>query len=361
MYRNPTPHLTSVHAYFPSVAVMPGGDLLATIVLGEAFEAVNLRTHITRSRDDGETWTPAVPLIPVDTDSRTISNASRLSVLPGGETVILTALFDRSDHPGCGLANPDTYGFVKTDFVTFRSSDSGYSWNGPYPVDHPLGETPLELCAPVTPVGGGRCLIPTSTWNTWDGGGRYGFRMIALISRDNGVTWPNYVDVMADSKGDCVFWESKIATLPDGRLLATAWVHDRVQRHDLLNHYALGDHNGHSWTESMSTGLIGQTLTPCILEDGRIVSVYRRTDKPGLWANVSRIDGDRWLNDCALPLWGYDDAVVTAVKGNAMVNFTRLRFGAPSVITLPGGDVYVAFWCYEDCVSVIRWFRFTVK
>ena len=39
IYRNPHPHLKSIHAYFPSVAVLGNGDLLATMVLGEAFEA----------------------------------------------------------------------------------------------------------------------------------------------------------------------------------------------------------------------------------------------------------------------------------------------------------------------------------
>ncbi len=56
IYRNPAPHVRSVHAYFPSVAVLPDGEMLATAVLGEAFEAVNLHTHLFRSVDQGETW-----------------------------------------------------------------------------------------------------------------------------------------------------------------------------------------------------------------------------------------------------------------------------------------------------------------
>ena len=40
--------------------------------------------------------------------------------------------------------------------------------------------------------------------------------------------------------------------------------------------------------------------------------------------------------------------------------FQSLRFGAPSITRLADGALYVAFWCYEDCVSVIRWFKFRV-
>ena len=39
IYRNPIPHVKSIHAYFPSVAVNKYGGMLATLVLGEAFEA----------------------------------------------------------------------------------------------------------------------------------------------------------------------------------------------------------------------------------------------------------------------------------------------------------------------------------
>jgi hypothetical protein len=56
LYANPKPYLRSIHAYFPSVAMMANGEMLATIVLGEAFDAVNLRTNVCRSTDNGETW-----------------------------------------------------------------------------------------------------------------------------------------------------------------------------------------------------------------------------------------------------------------------------------------------------------------
>src|SRR5687767_8146886 len=56
IYSNPLAHVHSVHGYFPSVVAMDNGEMLCTIVLGEAFEAANLSTHISRSCDGGETW-----------------------------------------------------------------------------------------------------------------------------------------------------------------------------------------------------------------------------------------------------------------------------------------------------------------
>jgi sialidase-1 len=40
--------------------------------------------------------------------------------------------------------------------------------------------------------------------------------------------------------------------------------------------------------------------------------------------------------------------------------FHGLKFGAPSVIRLANRSVFLAFWCYEQNVSIIRWFKFDV-
>jgi hypothetical protein len=40
--------------------------------------------------------------------------------------------------------------------------------------------------------------------------------------------------------------------------------------------------------------------------------------------------------------------------------FHGLKFGAPSVIRLANGSIFVAFWCYEQNVSIIRWFKFDI-
>ncbi len=65
VFQNPQPHLQSVHAYFPSVAFLPNGNMLALYSVGEAFEAVNLRIQISRSFDGGHTWHSEGPLRPI--------------------------------------------------------------------------------------------------------------------------------------------------------------------------------------------------------------------------------------------------------------------------------------------------------
>ncbi|OPZ83154.1 MAG: BNR/Asp-box repeat protein [bacterium ADurb.Bin429] len=210
----------------------------------------------------------------------------------------------------------------------------------------------------MTPLRDGRWLLPTSTWRGWDGYCPNGTRMVAFVSHDFGHTWPEYLDIM--HQPGIIFWESKIIEFPDGRLLAVAWAYDEEAGKDLPNHYCVSHDGGLTWSPPASTGLHGQTLTPFLLDDDRILCVYRRMDVPGLWVNLSTLDGDTWTNDAAEPLWGHHAVGLTSDSADMAHNFNVLRFGAPCITRLPDGMLFVAFWCYEDCVSNIRWFKFSI-
>ena len=137
IYRNPKPYLRSIHAYFPSVVVMVNGEMLATIVLGEAFESVNSRTYICRSKDNGENWQLKGFIYP-GTKDRLISDSSRLTALPDGEVVAFMIQYDRTDHLDEGLTNPENLGFVPTKLTLLRSWDFGHTWTEPKVFEPPL-------------------------------------------------------------------------------------------------------------------------------------------------------------------------------------------------------------------------------
>jgi len=62
VYENPQPYNRSRHGYFPGLVQLASGDLLGLFVLGEAFEAANVTTVVTRSQDHGRTWDLEGPL-----------------------------------------------------------------------------------------------------------------------------------------------------------------------------------------------------------------------------------------------------------------------------------------------------------
>lgn len=356
IYRNPMPHVRSVHAYFPSVASLPNGEMLATLCLAQAFEATDLHTYVARSTDDGETWTLEGRLYP-GTPDRLTTDSSRLTVLPEGEAVVYLVRHDRTEHPDAGFTNEANLGFVPTELLLLRSQDGGHTWSPPKPLTPPLVGPSFELCSPVTVLRDGRWLLPTATWRDWDGYCPNGMRTIAFVSHDQGRTWPEFLDLYGGPDGEVIYFESKVVELADGRLLGAAWAYDESAATDRPNHFVVSADGGKTWTPPTSTGLRGQTGTPFALPDGRLLYVYRRIDRPGLWGVVARIEGTRWITESETPLWGYQAAGLTAHSENMAQNFQVLRFGAPCINRTPGGDIFVAFWCVEDCVSNIRWFR----
>lgn len=355
IYKNPKPHVHSVHGYFPSVAYLGDQHMVATVVLAEAFEAADARTQLCRSTDLGRTWELEAPLAQA-VPGRLLSDSSRITALSRNDLVAFMVRCDRTKHPEEGLTNPDTLGFVPTEPLLLRSNDAGQSWSSPQAIPPPLVGPAFELCAPVTVLRDGRWLIPTHTWPGWDGDCPNGKRMVAFVSHDQGNTWPEYLGIMHDPERTVYFWESKIVELSDGRLLAVAWAYDADAAQDLPNQYAISRDGGTTWSPPRSTALQGQTLTPLLLPDGRVLCVFRRMDKPGLWAVVARLEEDAWINEELVPLWGTQTTDLTATTQDMAHNFNVLRFGAPSLACLPGNTIFIAFWCYENCISVIRWF-----
>lgn len=349
IYRNPIPHVWSRQAYFPSLVRLADGTFVCAFSIGQAFESADLHSYVSLSADGGKTWSSPREIVPRRDGW---SDFCRISLLPDGSLIGMIQWHDRS-RPDAGLTNPETLGFTETEFSLVRSAD-GTEWSAPEKVCEPLVGPSFEMCCPIRPLRDGRLIFPTSTWQGWDGFCPNGVKAVAFVSDDGGKSW-SHIDVMADPKNEIIYWESRISQLADGRLLATAWVYDSAHSTDLLSRYALGTADG--FQPPLSTGLTGQTMEPIVLSDGRILTAYRRTDKPGLWGNLSHIAGDEWINDDESLLWTSQQGRLFATGENMVENFNVLRFGAPNGLQLPDGTCMICFWCVEDTVSNIRWIR----
>jgi hypothetical protein len=348
LFRNPQPHVRSIHAYFPSVVAFDRMNLGATVVLGEAFEAPNLHVVYFESSDGGETWNRKSTLTNPATDLSS-STVGRLSLLPDGCLVAIVTRHHRSANDE-GLTDGATIGMKPMQIELYRSLDRGANWQGPELISPPFAHTAFEMCSGLTVLGDGSYAWPTSTWPisgqaiTPDK-----FRTGAMVSHDQGKTWPDWMPAFRNDQN--IYWESKLLQLDDQRLLAVAWAHDLEKGIDYPNHYAIGTADGESWGAPQSTDILGQTLSSVPLPDGKILSVYRRMDEPGLWATLSSLKNDRWENHEHHLLWR--GAVSTKGADNIRDEFASLKFGAPAILRLLDESIYIAFWAVVDGVSQI--------
>ncbi|CAL1519372.1 sialidase family protein [Chitinophaga sp. MM2321] len=360
IYRNPKPHVFSRHAYFPWIVGLENGDLIASFVTGEAFESIDSDTCISRSSDEGLTWSVPQSLLPAQYKNLS-SNCARLTNMGNNELAAMVVRSRRESYPEEGLANPENMGFVPTELLLIRSFDAGKSWTTPALIEPPLTGPSFEACSPIVLLKDGRWIWPTSTWRGWNGYSPNGMKMVALVSHDQGKTWPEHMEVMDSNTEQIIYWEGKIVELSNGLFVAVSWVFDEKKGVDLKNHFTISRDKGKTWTAPASTNIQGQTMALTELPDGRLLAVYRRTDKPGLWITTARLTDDTWINEDEFCLWGGIQENKDAQKQENMVHeFNELKFGAPCITILPDHTIFIAFWCYEKMVSNIRWFKLVV-
>jgi len=356
IYRNPEPALRAVHAMHPTLTLLGADEILAAFDLGQGAASFDYATYFAHSNDGGRTWTNPKPILR-DIDPPLITHALRIRRMSDG---LITAFGLRNfrDDPDQLLVNPETFGHVPTEPILLESDDGGHNWTGPRTLELPLQGSAYELCHSLVELADGRWLAPLSIWRNWDGSTPNPEKALAFVSHDRGKTWPEYIDIMVDEAGIFTYLENSLIELQDGRLLAIAWEFDPDTGRTGPTPYALSE-DAHTFGPRMKTGLQGQTAKIIQLNDGRIFCLYRRADKPGLWANLSRLDGDRWVNLAEAPVWRGTTSGM-AGKEAAGKELDALKFGFPNLTLMPDGSVFAAFWCWEDCISNIRWFHINI-
>ena len=357
VYRNPKPYLKSIHAWHPTIVPLGGGEMLAGFDLAEAISAANYRSWVARSNDGGRTWSEPRRLVPGHTE---VTDFIRLSRLSDG-TVLGVGQRKEPDLETQSW-NPETYGCRPGEWFTIRSADNGETWSGPEVFEPAITGQPWEHCHAALEAADGRLLLPAGLVRTWEGeapqrpeDGRPG------LPRPGGRPGPATSSCSAIRRGVTFFHEVSLIELPDRGLLAVAWPFDpEVGRTVTKVPFALAP-DGREFSVRGSTEIPGETTKLVGLGGNRVMSFMRRTDRPGLWACVSR--GSKGTGGSTKPRPRSGRGRIPACWGTdrAAEELAGLQFGFPNPHLLEDEDVFVAFWCLEDCIHNIRWVRLGVE
>ncbi len=344
VFDNPMPHLRSRHGYFPRIAQLPSGDLLAMVVIGEAFESVDLTTHVVRSTDLGRTWQLEGPLHDKSTERVPTSDAMKPTVLRDGSLVAIGYRFFRS-NPDEPIAIATTGGLQPGEDVVSFSADEGRTWTVPEVISNVCPGF-AELPGPCIETRAGDLLTFGATFPLPDGtfpAGQYG---VLLRSKDKGRHWAPQSPYFDTPGRNINPYESGACEMQDGRIAVIVWAYDHRAGKNYPNHVVVSHDNGHSWSKPVDVGTPAESSNILWLGGDTLLAIQcQRIGDIGLFVREVDFSGDVWRVVSETNIWG-------GVRAHATDSFARqcatMKFGQPSLLQLTNGDILATHWCVES-------------
>lgn len=324
--------------------VTQDGEALCSFHLQSGLGVNDFAPCLSRSRDGGKTWEYEGITWPHLREKWSI-NCS-ISKAPNGD--LFRYGFRMSiTEPGELFWCQETQGILPDELIWSRSTDNGRTWSEPAAFEVPLSgaaETPGSLCVTRT----GRWIAPYSPHHTFDPNLKVDVRhTVLMISDDEGKSWSHKSMMRVKEDNSCIAC-SWVTELGNGSLLSACCHLNRGPGSDFPNPYAMSFDNGDTWTETASTGIMGQSEGIAAWGEKQALFVYnqRRNDTPGIWlavAEPSATDFGILVNKL---IWS--PKKVTQNGGTAEFNnWTNYSFGEPAVTVLPDKTVLVVFWCIQ--------------
>ena len=346
IYDNPKPQLCSRQAMFPYLCELPDGTILAAMQIGEAFEAVDCTSYLSRSTDGGETWSEPVPMFDKSGDAYPRSDACKVA-WTGDRLFALGQQSHRVDV-NSPIGNEKTGGVLDSDVFWSESLDLGRTWSPRVVIPMDWGNH-TEATAPVTVAADGCYVSPVTNFPAWDGTLTEPLSGKLLRSADKGRTWTQSVTCMKFADPNVTCYEQRLCKLTSGTLVNMSWNENVATGERLHNHYSFSTDNGGSFSAPLDTGVQGQASSVMALPNERLLalhSIRRDTDRPGVYAYVVDFSQKTWNVVDEAVLWE-PETPLRAAKGLANI-FAFVRFGQPSAILLKDGDLLMTHWACED-------------
>ena len=360
VYENPQPQNRARHGYFPGLVKLPSEELLALFTLGEAFEAADVTTVVTRSSDQGRTWILEGPLHQKDAEHRYNSDYLKPTLLSSGKLIALGYRFHRTD-PDQTIANPapNVDGIRGGDDLVSFSEDDGRSWSHPRIIPRTRPEL-IEHSGPAIQLRSGTLLGVGSLFPRWDGSNPSGSVGALLRSQDDGETWDDRTNFFEDPRGRYAPSEPRLCEMQDDRIVSLNWMTDHVKGTNTTNHLTVSHDAGATWSDPIDTGVWGQASNLMHWAEDILLTIHchREGEDIGLFVRVVDFANDRWRTVEEAKIWGNAPSMKVAAYSTMGQN---LRFGQASLLRLDNGDILATHWAIEEGQGRIRTHRLRVQ
>ena len=329
----------------PRVALLPDGTLACSFMLNSKSGANDFVPMIAYSKD-GEVWSEAREIYPHLTGKKSafisIRNTHDGRVSLGGK------MWDIA-YPGEAFWS-DEAGGMKENSLVYAISDDGKDFPD-------LSEVAVPFYASAENPGGalvdadGSVTIIYSPYPTIDKKEEVDTCcMVKLTNKDGTFKGEKFAVVDAP----CLYAESWIERLSDGRLFVSTW----QTASDDSSRYLISSDNGATFSRPAAQPFRGQSTGICAGRDGDVYIAYnqRKEGTVGVWlAHEKPTDEDCGMI-CNEPVWAAESATRSESSGD-FTEWTDFSFGEPHVKLLPDGTLLVVLWYEQGEVRGISYVR----
>ena len=330
----------------PRVAVLGDGSLACTFMLNSESGANDFVPMISYSKD--ENWSEAREIYPdltgVKSTFVSVRNTHDKRIALGGKQWDIS--FD-GEHFWS-----DEAGGMKENRLVYAVSDDGISFPALRSVDVPYYAAAENPGGVLVDKDGAITLIyspyetiekrePTDTCH-----------MVMLRSGDNGETFA--ASKFAGIEAPCLYAESWIERLSDGRLFVSSW----QTACDDSSVFLISTDDAKSFSGPFAQPFRGQSTGICPGNDGDVFIAYnqRKTDPVGVWLAWEKPTADDpglIANEC---VWLAESATVGKSSGD-FTDWTDFSFGEPHVKLLDDGTLIVVLWYKQGEKIGVRFVR----
>ena len=347
IYTNPLPQLRSRQSAFPGLCLLDDGTIIATHIIGEAFESVDSTTYVSISKDNGKSFSAPCKAFNDAICNVPTSDNGKPTVLPDGRIAILGYFFYR-ENPDLPLGNPKTGGLLKDDVYISFSTDGGKTFGKRNIIKTTFGNS-VEASAPLTVLKDGSIATPITGFSDWNG-----FRNTRncgrlLRSYDGGLTFDDSVICTAFNGDKITCYEQRMCQTENGTIVVISWNENIETGERLNNHVTISTDNGKTFSAPIDTGIKGQASSVIALKGDKIMTIHairRDTTEPGIYVSVADVSNGKWKLLSLERIW--KPSVPVTKDMNMAEIFSFMKFGQPNGIITNDGKFLLYHWECKD-------------